>query len=58
MEKTRAQRKMDSQRMTGQETRNKLTDYWASHEIKLGAENWWSRARASCRQASLPTARC
>ncbi len=22
------------QRMTGQETRNKLTDYWASHEIK------------------------
>jgi hypothetical protein len=27
-----------SQRMTGQETRNKLTDYWASHEIKQGEE--------------------
>jgi len=26
------------QRMTGQETRNKLTDYWAGHEIKKGAE--------------------
>ena len=26
------------QRMTGQETRNKLTDYWASHEIKQGEE--------------------
>ncbi len=26
------------QRMTGQETRNKLTDYWASHEIKEGEE--------------------
>lgn len=26
------------QRMTGQETRNKLTDYWASHEIKQGDE--------------------
>jgi hypothetical protein len=26
------------QRMTGQETRNKLTDYWASHEIKKGEE--------------------
>jgi hypothetical protein len=24
--------------MTGQETRNKLTDYWASHEIKQGEE--------------------
>jgi len=24
--------------MTGQETRNKLTDYWASHEIKKGGE--------------------
>jgi len=24
--------------MTGQETRNKLTDYWASHEIKQGDE--------------------
>ncbi|MEZ2347724.1 BRO family protein [Terriglobus sp. RCC_193] len=23
-----------NQRMTGQETRNKLTDYWASHEVK------------------------
>ncbi len=26
------------QRMTGQETRSKLTDYWASHEIKKGDE--------------------
>lgn len=26
------------QRMTGQETRNKLTDYWASHEIRKGGE--------------------
>jgi hypothetical protein len=26
------------QRMTGQETRNKLTDYWANHEIKKGGE--------------------
>jgi len=26
------------QRMTGQETRNKLTDYWATHEIKQGEE--------------------
>lgn len=26
------------QRMTGQETRNKLTDYWSSHDIKQGAE--------------------
>ncbi len=26
------------QRMTGQETRNKLTDYWADHEIKQGEE--------------------
>ena len=26
------------QRMTGQETRNKLTDYWASHDIKRGEE--------------------
>lgn len=26
------------QRMTGQETRNKLTDYWAGHEIKKGQE--------------------
>ena len=27
-----------SQRMTGQETRNKLTDYWADHEVKHGDE--------------------
>jgi len=27
-----------TQRMTGQETRNKLTDYWAGHEIKKGQE--------------------
>lgn len=26
------------QRMMGQETRNKLTDYWAKHEIKKGEE--------------------
>ncbi len=26
------------QRMTGQETRNKLTDYWAEHNIKKGEE--------------------
>lgn len=26
------------QRMTGQETRNKLTDYWRDHDIKEGAE--------------------
>ena len=24
--------------MTGQETRNKLTDFWAEHDIKKGAE--------------------
>jgi DNA-damage-inducible protein D len=27
-----------AQRMTGQETRNKLTDYWADHEVKKGEE--------------------
>jgi hypothetical protein len=27
-----------TQRMTGQETRNKLTDYWAVHEVKKGQE--------------------
>jgi len=27
-----------AQRMTGQETRNKLTDYWATHEIQPGQE--------------------
>ena len=26
------------QRMTGQETRNKLTDYWSEHDIKEGSE--------------------
>jgi hypothetical protein len=26
------------QRMTGQETRNKLTDYWSGHDVKKGAE--------------------
>ncbi len=26
------------QRMTGQETRNKLTDYWREHDIKAGEE--------------------
>ena len=24
--------------MTGQETRNKLTDYWSAHDIKQGSE--------------------
>ena len=27
-----------AQRMTGQETRNKLTDYWANHDVKKGRE--------------------
>ena len=27
-----------TQRMTGQETRNKLTDYWSDHDIKAGQE--------------------
>ena len=27
-----------TQRMTGQETRNKLTDYWATHQVKQGQE--------------------
>ena len=27
-----------AQRMTGQETRNKLTDYWANNEVKPGQE--------------------
>jgi DNA-damage-inducible protein D len=27
-----------AQRMTGQETRNKLTDYWSEHDIKAGQE--------------------
>jgi hypothetical protein len=26
------------QRMTGQETRNKLTDYWSEHDIKKGSK--------------------
>ena len=26
------------QRMTGQETRNKLTDYWSEHDVKKGTE--------------------
>ena len=26
------------QRMTGQETRNKLTDYWSDHDVKKGSE--------------------
>jgi len=26
------------QRMTGQEIRNQLTDYWATHDIKQGEE--------------------
>ncbi|MEO7100906.1 MAG: BRO family protein [Luteolibacter sp.] len=31
-------KKWIEQRMTGQETRNKLTDYWAEHDIKKGDE--------------------
>lgn len=31
-------KKWIEQRMTGQETRNKLTDYWADHDIKKGDE--------------------
>ncbi|PCJ39518.1 MAG: hypothetical protein COA71_13760 [SAR86 cluster bacterium] len=31
-------KKWTQQRMTGQETRNKLTDYWAEHDIKQGEE--------------------
>ena len=27
-----------AQRMTGQETRNKLTDYWSDHDVKEGSE--------------------
>ncbi len=33
------------QRMTGQETRNKLTDYWATHDRKRPVNIWSSRAR-------------
>jgi hypothetical protein len=32
------QRKVDTQRMTGQETSNKPTDYWATHEVKQGQD--------------------
>ncbi|MBC8211512.1 MAG: Bro-N domain-containing protein [Gammaproteobacteria bacterium] len=31
-------KKWIQQRMTGQETRNKLTDYWGEHDIKQGKE--------------------
>jgi hypothetical protein len=31
-------KKWIEQRMTGQETRNKLTDYWSEHEVKKGDE--------------------
>ncbi|MFA5830804.1 MAG: BRO family protein [Candidatus Paceibacterota bacterium] len=31
-------KKWIEQRMTGQETRNKLTDYWSEHEVKKGEE--------------------
>jgi len=31
-------KKWIQQRMTGQETRNKLTDYWSNHNIKQGEE--------------------
>jgi hypothetical protein len=34
----RARETWIQQRMTGQETRNKLTDYWANHDIKQGEE--------------------
>ncbi len=34
----RRSEKWIQQRMTGQETRNKLTDYWAGHDIQQGEE--------------------
>jgi hypothetical protein len=37
-----------TQRMTGQETRNKLTDYWAAHEVKQGQEFARSSASGLC----------
>ena len=37
------------QRMTGQETRNKLTDYWATHDIKQGDEYYEPGAAESPR---------
>jgi len=47
------------QRMTGQETRNKLTDYWANHDIQEGQEfailtnliheEWTASAQSSTR---------
>jgi hypothetical protein len=37
-EKHGRSKKWIQQRMTGQETRNKLTDYWSGHEIKQGEE--------------------
>ncbi len=37
-QKQRRSTKWIEQRMTGQETRNKLTDYWAGHDIKPGDE--------------------
>ena len=33
-----------TQRMTGQETRNKLTDYWVDHDIKQGEAKAWDKA--------------
>ena len=35
------------QRMTGQETRNKLADYWSEHDIKKGSEPGLRAARRS-----------
>ena len=55
------------QRMTGQETRNKLTDYWREHEIKAGSEfailtniihqGWPTTKPPPKRAAALPSKR-
>ena len=55
------------QRMTGQETRNKLTDYWREHEIKAGSEfailtniihqGWPTTKPPPMRAAALPSKR-
>jgi DNA-damage-inducible protein D len=50
-----------AQRMTGQETRNKLTDYWSEHDIKAAQEfarvERRQRQRAQGRQRLLITSR-
>ncbi len=37
-QKQRRSQKWIQQRMMGQETRNKLTDYWSGHDVKKGEE--------------------